>query len=417
LFLDLDGFKEVNDTLGHAIGDDMLAAVARRLGACVRGSDTVARLGGDEFCVLIEAIEEDGMVLRTAERIQAALTQPFPLAGRQLSTSASIGVAFSRPDYRDPEEILRDADQAMYRAKQEGPGRLRVRGQAEPRPPGTALSVVPADGPDGLEAELRQAVDRDELRLAFQPIVRVGGGAIVGVEALVRWEHPTRGLLPAAAFVPLAERTGLIVQLDRWTLDRACRQVAAWSRRYPMASEWALSVNLSSQHFALPDPAAALLAVVRGAGLEPSRLRVELAEPTLRQHGQALPRALAALRAQGVALGVEDVGTGDLSLTTLQRLEVGWLKLDRTLARELGDRPDRLELAAGIGALARELGLEAVAEGVEHEADRNALGALGYALGQGWYWSEALPAAELAARYLTPPSDGGGSGAADAERC
>jgi len=217
--------------------------------------------------------------------------------------------------------------------------------------------------------------------------------------------------------VPLAERTGLIVQLDRWTLDRACRQLAAWTRRFPAASAWTLSVNLSSQHFALPDPAAALLAVVRGAGLEPSRLRVELAEPTLRQHGQALPRALAALRAQGVALGVEDVGTGDLSLTTLQRLEVGWLKLDRTLARELGDRPDRLELAAGIGALARELGLEAVAEGVEHEADRNALGALGYALGQGWYWSEALPAAELAARYLTPPSDGGGSGAADAERC
>ena len=417
LFLDLDGFKEVNDTLGHAVGDDMLAAVARRLGACVRGSDTVARLGGDEFCVLIEAVEEDGMVLRTAERIQAALTQPFPLAGRQLHTSASIGVAFSRPDYRDPEEILRDADQAMYRAKQEGPGRLRVRGQAEPRPPGTALAVAPADGPDGLEAELRQAVDRDELRLAFQPIVRVGGGAVIGVEALVRWEHPTLGLLPAAAFVPLAERTGLIVQLDRWTLDRACRQLAAWSRRYPSASAWALSVNLSSQHFALPDPAAALLAVVRGAGLEASRLRIELAEPTLRQHGQALPRALAALRAQGVSLGVEDVGTGDLSLTTLQRLEVGWLKLDRTLARELGDRPDRLELAAGIGALARELGVEAVAEGVEHEADRNALGALGYALGQGWFWSAALSAAELAERYLTAPSDGGGSGAGDAERC
>lgn len=396
LFLDLDRFKLVNDSLGHGVGDELLAAIARRLSGCVRGSDTVARLGGDEFCILLEEIDGEEVVLRTAERVQDALTQRFPLGDTDLFTSASIGIAFSAVHYQHPDELLRDADIAMYRAKAAGKARHEV-----------FASGMHAQAVDrlALETALHGAIERDELRLAFQPVVELREEGVTGVEALVRWAHPQRGFLPPAEFVPLAEESGLIVQLDRWVLERALLQLRRWEERFPAAAAWTVSVNISPMHFALADPAGTILAIVRKTGLEPSRLKLEVTERALMGRGDAVVDALTVLRAHGVAVQIDDFGTGYSSLVHLQKLPIDSLKVDGGFVRRMGTDDRQRDLVGTIVSLARGLGIEAVAEGVEEADQLEALRDMGCAFGQGWLWAEATDAELFADRYLAAAMD------------
>ncbi|MDZ7800974.1 MAG: EAL domain-containing protein [Trueperaceae bacterium] len=396
MFLDLDRFKHVNDSLGHGVGDEMLASVATRLSSCVRTSDTVARLGGDEFCVLLEEVDDEDTVLRTAERIQASVSRPFDLADTQLFTSASIGIAFSHPDYADPDELLRDADTAMYRAKAEGKARHAVfdAGMHEQAKHRLAL-----------DTSLHHAIENDALSLAFQPILRLSDATVIGVEALVRWTDPERGEIPPDEFVKAAEESGAILELDRWVLDRACRQMRTWQETFPRARDWSISVNLSPRHFTVAEPAKRILERVRATGLDPAHLRIELTERALLNGGQAVMEALAELRAHGVTIGIDDFGTGYSSLAHLQRLPLDALKVDGSFVQGLRGPPQQRQMVSTIVALAQGLGIETVAEGVEEQLQWDALRGLGCTYGQGHLWSRAMPAGAFAGRYLSTPAD------------
>lgn len=401
LFLDLDGFKSVNDALGHAVGDALLQAVAARLRDSVRAADTVARIGGDEFCVLLPDQETDDEAERTAARLQAALAQPFQVAGRDLYTSASIGIARGRAGYTEPGEVLRDADTAMYRAKAAGVGRIAVF---------DAAMRVDAVARLELETELRRAVAAGDIEVAYQPIVRLADGEVVGFEALARWRHPTLGPIDPSVFVPLAEGAGLIAAIDRWVIDRACRAMAAW--RGP-ERDWTLSVNVSAQHFTIGDVAAETEAALEASGLDPAALRLEITERALMAHPDLARAALTRLRALGTRVQVDDFGTGYSSLIELQRLSVDALKLDRSFVSGMG--ADGMPVVAAVTQLARHMGIDVVAEGVERTDQVGSLTELGCRYGQGFLFAPALAEDEVvawAATRATVPSVGGdGDGA------
>jgi diguanylate cyclase (GGDEF)-like protein/PAS domain S-box-containing protein len=390
LFVDLDGFKVVNDSLGHAAGDALLGAVAARLRACARAGDTVARLGGDEFVLLLEGLADGDEAARAARRIAAALAPAFAVDGQELFVTASVGVALNTPDHDGAEALLRDADIAMYRAKRAGRARWAL---FDPSMNGAAARLA-------LETDLHRAVGPGrcaEFVLHYQPLIALATGRIAGVEALLRWRHPVRGLVPPGDFIPLAEETGLILPLGRWALGAACRQLRAWQLR---TGDHALTVgvNLSASEFLQPDLAAAVAGVLAETGLPPATLTLEITESVLMAEVARSRAALDALRALGVRLAIDDFGTGYSSLAYLQRFRVDTLKIDRAFVTGVDGHPEGAAIVRAIVTLAHALGLGVTAEGVETAAEAAYLRGLGCAQGQGYHFARPLPPEALAAR-------------------
>jgi diguanylate cyclase (GGDEF)-like protein/PAS domain S-box-containing protein len=381
LFLDLDDFKRVNDSLGHAEGDRLLIAAAERFLSCARAADTVARLGGDEFAILIEhAAGPDGRG-ELLERLATAMGHPFTLSGNQVQVTASIGVATaSQGDTAD--DLLRNADVAMYAAKRRGKGRSE-----------TYESRMYADVRHRLEMEaaLRSAIDHGELTLHFQPIVHLKTGAIYGVEALVRWEHQTYGHLLPQHFIPLAEETGLIVKLGGWVMDEACRQVQAWRLAHP-AYQLSVCINISGRQLQGMGIADALGDALASSGVDPSAVILEITESVLMQQTDSVLERLQTLKKLGVRLAIDDFGTGYSSLSYLQRFPIDILKIAKPFVEEVALGAERAALARAIIGLSDTLRLQTVAEGIEMAEQRAALIELGCTLGQGHHFSRALPA-------------------------
>ncbi|HVF74920.1 MAG TPA: EAL domain-containing protein [Acidimicrobiales bacterium] len=386
LFLDLDRFKVVNDSLGHAAGDTLLQQVGERLRRVLRPGDTIARLGGDEFAVLCEDLSDQRQVAEVANRVQRVLDQSFVIDGAEVHVSGSIGIALATDPDATPESLLRDADAAMYRAKDRGRARYEVFDQALRTQAMRRLDI---------ENALRRAVDGNELRVHYQPEVDLITGVVTGAEGLVRWQHPEQGLLLPGAFIPVAEETGLIVPLGMWVLEEACRQRRAWTDAHPEWPALGISVNISARQLAgseLPEQVAAVLA---RHGVPPAALCLEITETVLMDDVEVVSVALDALRRLGVRVAVDDFGTGYSSLVYLKRFPVRRLKVDRRFVDGLGHDPDDAAIVAGVVSLAHALGLEAVAEGVERPEQLAALRATECDLAQGFHWSAPLPASEF----------------------
>jgi diguanylate cyclase (GGDEF)-like protein/PAS domain S-box-containing protein len=385
LFMDLDRFKVVNDSLGHAVGDALLMRVAGALATCVRAHETVARLGGDEFAILLEVESPDDAV-HAAQRIQQRLADSFELHGLNMFTSASIGIALPEHAAQQPDDMLRNADIAMYRAKKSGPARMEV---FAPSMHVSAINLLE------LETDLRMAAARDELTLFYQPIVSLPAQQIIGLEALIRWRHPRRGLLLPREFIPIAEETGMIVSIGWWVLREACRQGRLLLESSPPGRCPYIAVNLSSRQIALPDLADQVLDILADARMPGSMLSLEITESSLVQNADAAARTLSRLRAAGVRICIDDFGTGYSSLAYLHSLPIDGLKIDRSFISLLGSSSDRSELVGTIISLAARLGISTVAEGVETAAQLQHLANLGPASGQGFLFSRPIEAAAV----------------------
>ncbi|MBX6342555.1 MAG: EAL domain-containing protein, partial [Thermomicrobiaceae bacterium] len=388
IFLDLDDFKVINDSLGHKAGDQLLVEVGRRLQGCIRHGDTVARLGGDEFTVLLEDIDDIQRAVDVADRIADALSAPFDLDGYEVFVSTSIGIARRVAPGDGPDDLLRNADVALYDAKNQGKNRHAV---FDPAMTSRAWERI------ALEADLRHALERGQLRVHYQPVVDLVGGRIVEVEALVRWQHPERGLLPPADFIPLAEETGLIVPIGQWVLTEAARQVRAWQLAHPTEPPLVLAVNLSVRQFQQPDLVDDIARILAQEGLPPTSLKLELTESAaLRDEAQAVA-TLQALRALGVHLAFDDFGTGYSAVSYLRRFPVDTLKIDRSFVDGLGVDPDDTAIVRGVVAFAKMLNLRVTAEGVETAEQLGELRTVGCDCGQGYYIARPLPAEDLGA--------------------
>ncbi|HEX5614154.1 MAG TPA: PAS domain S-box protein [Acidimicrobiia bacterium] len=381
LFCDLDRFKVVNDSDGHQVGDRLLVECGERLRGVVRQGDTVARFGGDEFVILATGLQQRDEAIAIARRVLAALEAAFVIDGREFFVSTSIGIAFADGG-SGPDDLVRDADAAMYRAKERGRGSFVV---FEPEMRSSAQARAE------LERSLRRALDGGELRLHYQPLVEIGSGAVVGAEALVRWAHPDRGLVPPGEFVPLAEDTGLILPLGRWVVAEACERVARWERDALLPAGFRVTVNLSLRQLAEPGFAGEVAATMRRAGVDPARLCFEVTESALADDGGVAVSALRSLRGLGVGLAIDDFGTGYSALSHLKRFPFDTIKIDRSFIDGLGrDAEDEAIVAAIIG-IARALGLDVIAEGIETSEQADALVARGVHVGQGFLYSPAVP--------------------------
>lgn len=388
LFLDLDNFKFVNDSLGHTVGDQLLVAVAERLRGCLGGGDSAARLGGDEFAILLEDLADWAVATDTAERIVEAFRAPFHLSGREIFISPSVGVATGASLDTTAEDLLRDADAAMYRAKRNGKARFEV---FDPSLTVHALKRFE------LENDLRGAVERGEFRLHYQPIIDLANGEIIAFEALVRWQHPQHGLMPPLDFIPIAEDTGLIVPIGRWVLDEACRQVSVWNRERQGLQPLELGVNLSRRQFHDPGLSAHVEAAIHASGLAPSLLNLEITESVMIEDECVATETLTGLKALGVQLVIDDFGTGYSSLGMLRSFPVDVLKIDRGFVKRLETNADDRVIISGIIGLAHALHLVVVAEGTETPEQLEQLKALGCDFAQGFYLGKPLPAGELSA--------------------
>jgi diguanylate cyclase (GGDEF)-like protein len=383
LFLDLDRFKLVNDSLGHIIGNQLLIAIARRLQLCTRLEDTVARLGGDEFVILLEGIESANEATQVAARIQTELAQPFNFSGHEMFASASIGIALSATGYEQPEAILRDADVAMYRAKALGKSRYEMFDTSMHAQAVTRLQ---------LETDLRHAIERQEFELHYQPIVLLRNKELVGFEALVRWRHPQRGLVSPEAFIPVAEDTGLIVPLGWWVLQEACRQMHVWQQQFLVGPPLSMSVNLSGKQITQPDAVERVEQILQATGLPPSSLKLELTESLMMEHAEATITILQKLKALGIQLAIDDFGTGYSSLSYLYQFPIDTLKIDRSFVNRMDVELEKLELVRTIATLAWNLSMNVVAEGIETQQQLSHLKALGCEYGQGYFFSKPVDA-------------------------
>jgi diguanylate cyclase (GGDEF)-like protein/PAS domain S-box-containing protein len=379
LFCDLDRFKIVNDSLGHDAGDRLLVDVAKRIGAALRPADTVARFGGDEFTILCEDIAGEIEAATIAQRIVDVFRDPFLLEDGEVFLATSLGIALARGHDDRAEDLIRDADAAMYRAKERGKGRYEVFDEA-----------MRADAVARLETEsaLRRALERSELRLHYQPEIDLATGAIAGFEALLRWEHPARGLLAPSAFLPLAEETGLIVGIGEWVLREACTEARRWAQ--PLR----LSVNLSARQLAQHDLVSTVRRALAETGMDPALLCLEITESAVMESGAATTAQLRALKSLGVRLAIDDFGTGFSSLAHLRRFPVDVLKLDGTFVSGLGREPQDASIAAAVISLAHALDLKTVAEGVETDEQLATLKELGCDLAQGYLFTRPLPPEE-----------------------
>jgi len=379
LFIDLDDFKTVNDSLGHGEGDLLLVAVAERLQTPLRAVDTIARMGGDEFAVLLEDPGDAGAPVEVAQRLLAALEAPFERGGKELFVQASVGIAVSTSKSRTPGELLRDADVSMYTAKSNGKNRVEV---FKPSMHAAALARL------ALKGDLERALERKEFSLLYQPIIHLKSGQVTGVEALLRWHHPRRGVVGPTEFIPVAEETGLIIPLGRWVLNEACLQATAWDRETPTPLR--MSVNVSGRQIHQPGFTDEVARILAATGLDPARLTLELTESVLMQDVEVTTATLGELKRLGVRLAIDDFGTGYSSLSYLRRFPIDQLKIDRSFVATVNVGPDQSALVRSILKLGDTLHLETVAEGIE-EADQLAeLQGLGADLGQGFHFAKPL---------------------------
>jgi diguanylate cyclase (GGDEF)-like protein/PAS domain S-box-containing protein len=386
LFIDLDDFKTVNDSLGHGEGDRLLVAVAERLVGAVRAGDTIARMGGDEFAVLIEDPVEAEAPEVVAQRLLSALEAPFEQGAKELFVHASVGVAASTSRSQTADELLRDADVSMYTAKSNGKNRVEV---FVPSMHEAALARF------ALKADLERAVEREEFALVYQPIMHLATGRVAGVEALLRWHHPRRGLVGPTEFIPVAEETGLIVRLGRWVLEQACSQALAWDEA--TSTPLTMSVNVSARQIQAPGFVDDVARVLASTGLAPARLTLELTESVLMQDVEGTASTLDALKALGIRLAIDDFGTGYSSLTYLDRFPIDELKIDRSFVATMTTGPDQSALVRSILKLSETLHLGTVAEGIEQADQLAELKALGAGMGQGYFFAQPLTPEALTA--------------------
>jgi diguanylate cyclase (GGDEF)-like protein len=394
LLIDLDGFKAVNDSLGHSVGDEVLRSAADRLRLCLRPEDTAARLGGDEFAVLVEA-DIPAQALGVGERILRSMRPAFTHAGTELFVTASIGVAFATPDHESTgEDLLRDADLAMYRAKRDGKDGLCVYDR-----------TMHDDAEDRLrlDGELRGALGRGELLLHYQPIYGIDGHPLLAVVALMRWNHPTRGFIPPLEFIPIAETSGLIITLGTWALNEACRQLRNWqdTAEDGAADDLQLSVNLSARQLNDDNLPALVASTLARHDIAPQRLILEITESMMIGDVPGTIRRLRELKALGVQLAIDDFGTGYSSLGYLQQFPIDRIKIDKSFVDQL-DTAEGKALAEGIINLARSLALDTIAEGIEHEHQRRAMDDLGCRLGQGYHFARPEGPDHIARRLASP---------------
>ncbi|MBV9109710.1 MAG: bifunctional diguanylate cyclase/phosphodiesterase, partial [Gemmatimonadetes bacterium] len=391
-------FKVVNDSLGHAVGDELLVAVAGRLRNALRETDTVSRFGGDEFAVLLDDIGAVEDAVRTADRIQASLTAPVSLSGYEVFTSASIGIALSSTAYGRPDHLLRNADMAMYRAKAAGTGRHELFDRAMHAVALTRLQM---------ETDLRKGLERGEFSLHYQPIVSLRTGRIAGTEALLRWNHPERGWISPLDFVPIAEDTGLILQVGRRVIAEACRQLHEWQARTAAAEGVSVSVNLSVRQFSQADLVEQVRDAIVRSGIAPGLLRLEVTESVVVENVDAAAATLGRLRALGARVFLDDFGTGYSSLSSLHRLPIDALKVDRSFVTRIGNGEGE-RMVRTVATIARNLDLAVVVEGIETEEQLRLVRSLGCEYAQGFYFSPPLePDALLALlesgpRWLAP---------------
>ena len=391
LFLDLDRFKVVNDSLGHMSGDQALCAVSERLIDLLRDADTLARFGGDEFAVLLTGGMTADEVERVAYRMLVAFDAPFVVDSRELFITGSIGIAFSSAALTGAMELIQAADVAMYHAKATGPG-----GYAVFDPGMNAGAVERLE----LETDLQRAVERNELVLHYQPKVDLTTGAVVAVEALLRWQHPTHGLLQPGDFLQLAEETGLIVPIGRWALAEACRQAVDWRQALAGCGDCLMCVNLSAREFRQPDLVTQVARILKETGLPPGALELEITEQVLVDGHQALA-SLMHLRKLGVHLALDDFGTGHSALSSLRRLPVEVLKIDRAFVQDVTQDPKTKAVVRGVTSLAHDLGILVVAKGVETEIQLETVVGLGIDLVQGTYFAPALSVSDCQALLAT----------------
>lgn len=383
LFLDLDQFKLVNDSLGHAAGDELLAAVAPRIEAALRPADTVARFGGDEFAVLAEDIGNEHGATRVAERIAEALARPFVLRDREHFVSASVGISIGGGN-EAPEALIRDADSALYRAKERGRGGYEIFDE-----------VMRSRVIEHMQTEndLRRALRRQELELHYQPVVRLRDGSVVAMEALLRWNHPHRGLIGPLGFIPVAEESRLIVPIGRWVIEEACLQAAAWQRLDPDAAPVGVSVNLSARQIADPDLLSHIEGSISASNIDPSSLWLELTETTLLEDTEFVERTLESLRGMGVRLVLDDFGVGFSSLGYLKRLPLSMIKLDRSFVENLAEDSHDAAIIRAVSEMADSFGIAVVAEGIETEQQVLIASELGCGYAQGFHFAEPTPSA------------------------
>ncbi|MDX6256138.1 MAG: hypothetical protein QOJ11_2472 [Frankiales bacterium] len=385
LFVDLDRFKTVNDTLGHAAGDWFLLQVGRRVSDAARRTDTVARFGGDEFVVLCEGLTDDEDIRTVADRVSRALSEPLVYRGQSLPVSASLGIVTTSCAEANPERLVADADAAMYQAKHQGGGRYEffdagLRERALVR--------------TGLMLELHRALDRGEFRLHYQPVLRLADQSCIGVEALLRWQHPTRGLLQPGTFLDVAEQSAFMVDLGTWVLDEACRQLAVWEVR-PGQAPISMAVNVSARQFATPGFVQVVAAAVAKHAIDPSHLCLEITETALLEESAAVPEAFGGLAGLGVQIALDDFGTGYSSLAHLRKFRVHILKVDRSFVSGLGDTEGDLVIVGAVTAMARALGIATVAEGIETPEQLEMLSAMGCDNGQGYLFSPPVEPARI----------------------
>jgi diguanylate cyclase (GGDEF)-like protein/PAS domain S-box-containing protein len=381
LFLDLDGFKLINDSLGHLTGDRLLQSFAERLSECLRPSDTLARLGGDEFTILLEDINNIKDAILVAQRVLQNLTQPFNLDDRQVFTNTSIGIALSRQDYQRSEEILRDADTAMYRAKARGKGCYAV---FDPKMYYLALSRLQ------LETDLRQAIAKEEFQVFYQPIASLENEIITEFEALIRWQHPEKGLISPAEFIPIAEETGLIVPIGQWILKEACKQMKDWQDKFLPQIPWNIHINLSGKQIKGINLIEQIDEILAETGLEASSLKLEITESLLIENVEIATNLFLELRKRNIELCLDDFGTGYSSLSYLHRFPVSTIKIDRSFVMRMKSKDESSEIVRAIVLLSHVLGMNVIAEGIETEAQLEQLKKLNCEKGQGYYFSKPL---------------------------
>ena len=383
LYLDLDRFKVINDSLGHTIGDQLLVGIADRLKKNLRPGDTVARLGGDEFTVLIEDITDETESVQVAERVQKELSIPFTLSGREVFTTVSMGIAPSATGYERAEDILRDADTAMYRAKSMGKARYEIFDKAMHA---RAINLLQ------METDMRRALEREEFVLHYQPIVALENFSLRGFEALVRWQHPERGFISPMDFIPVAEETGMIVPLGEWVMREACRQMHGWQRMFPLEQPLFITVNLSSKQFTQETLISTFAMILQETGVKPQSVKLEITESVVMENVDTATDMLRQLRGLGVKLAIDDFGTGYSSLSYLHRFPIDTLKIDRSFVTRMSENNENTEIVRTIVVLAQNLGMDVVAEGVETNEQLVLLQKLGCENGQGYFFSKPVNA-------------------------
>ena len=395
LFLDFNRFKLINDSLGHTVGDRMLVQITRRLQASLRTQDLLARLGGDEFTILIKDIENESEAISIAKRIRQSLKAPFKIGSKEIVMSASIGIVIGTPDYFSSDTVVRDADTAMYQAKKNSNSDYQV---FVPEMHDNAQKVLQ------LEINLRKAIERNEFCLYYQPIFSCNSKKLVGFEALIRWNHPEKGLLSPMEFIPIAEDTGLIIPIGMWVLKEACQQLMYWTDTYPECARLKMSVNLSAKQFSQKDLIKSIDQLLQKTGIEYNRLQLEITESAIMDNTIVAPGILNELKDRDIQLSLDDFGTGYSSLSYLRRFPIDTLKIDRSFIQEIEDNDDYLAIVKVIVDLAHHLGMDIVAEGIETETQLNKLRDVGCENGQGYYYSKPIPPSFIEEIYFTENS-------------